>query len=124
MERWRRFAAQCCARALPGDPGSLLNSSTPRPILDSSVLLVLSVRKNWRTGRARGYAFGSVKITLNGIERQVASGETVASLLDSLGIDPRRVAVELNREIVRKADYSSALAEGDRVEVVHFVGGG
>jgi len=65
-----------------------------------------------------------VKITLNGIERQVASGETVASLLDSLGIDPRRVAVELNREIVRKADYSSALAEGDRVEVLHFVGGG
>ncbi len=52
-------------------------------------------------------------------------GETVGSLLARLGIDPRRVAVERNLEIVPKARYDdTALAEGDRIEIVHFVGGG
>jgi len=42
-----------------------------------------------------------------------------------LHIDPRRVAVELNMEILPKADYeTTALSDGDRIEIVHFVGGG
>jgi thiamine biosynthesis protein ThiS len=50
---------------------------------------------------------------------------TLLDLLDHLGLDPRTVVVELNREIVRRPRLGeTALAEGDSVELVHFVGGG
>ncbi len=63
-------------------------------------------------------------IILNGESRTVAC-RTVAELLELLGIDPRRVAVELNMEILPKAEYGAkALSSGDRIEIVHFVGGG
>ncbi|MEA5115843.1 MAG: sulfur carrier protein ThiS [Geobacteraceae bacterium] len=63
-------------------------------------------------------------IMLNGESRSVAC-RTVTELLELLGIDPRRVAVELNMEILPKADYGTrALSNGDRIEIVHFVGGG
>ena len=53
------------------------------------------------------------------------NGKTVSELLDSMDISSQRVAVELNEEIVPKAEYSSAvLKDGDSVEVVRFVGGG
>ena len=46
-------------------------------------------------------------------------------LLNDLGLDARNVAVELNREILKKAGYASTvLGESDRIEIVHFVGGG
>ncbi len=65
-----------------------------------------------------------MQITINGEERNIP-GQTVLQLLQSLDIDPRRVAVELNLEILPKAEYESApLADGDRIEIVHFVGGG
>jgi len=65
-----------------------------------------------------------VNITVNG---ETASIEplSVQEYLVSLGIDPRRVAVELNRDILPKAKYEqTALKEGDALEIVHFVGGG
>jgi sulfur carrier protein len=65
-----------------------------------------------------------VNITTNG---EAASIEpmSVQEYLVSLGIDPRRVAVELNREILPKAQYQETmLQEGDSLEIVHFVGGG
>ena len=66
-----------------------------------------------------------MKITLNGEERDVAEGTTLAGLLEELGIDPRALAVERNREIAPRGSYATTpLAEGDRIEVVHFVGGG
>jgi sulfur carrier protein len=66
-----------------------------------------------------------VKIQLNGQERTVEPGTTLAGLLAAQGLDKVRVAVERNFEIVPRANYgSTALAEGDRVEVVTFVGGG
>jgi sulfur carrier protein len=50
---------------------------------------------------------------------------SVAAFLGSLGIDPRRVAVELNLDILPKGEYdSTTLKDGDRLEIVHFVGGG
>ena len=65
-----------------------------------------------------------MKITVNGEETEFG-GRTVRDLLDLLDIDPVRVAVELNLDILPKPEYSSAtLADGDRVEIVHFVGGG
>jgi len=66
-----------------------------------------------------------VKIWLNGEEREFPDGITVGGLLDALGVIRARVAVEVNRRVVRRADHDEhRLAEGDRVEVVHFVGGG
>lgn len=53
------------------------------------------------------------------------STPTLASLIESLGMKSDRVAVELNRDIVPRADWSETnLREGDRLEIVHFVGGG
>jgi thiamine biosynthesis protein ThiS len=66
-----------------------------------------------------------VEILVNGQPREIAPGGTVASLLRELALPPTRVAVERNREIVRKTDYdSTTLAAGDRLEIVTFVGGG
>lgn len=65
-----------------------------------------------------------MNITING---EAASIEplSVQDYLLTLGIDPRRVAVELNREILPKADYpGTRLQDGDNLEIVHFVGGG
>lgn len=66
-----------------------------------------------------------MKIQLNGQERTTEPGTTLAQLLAELGLDKVRVAVERNFEIVPRASYgSTVLVEGDRVEVVTFVGGG
>jgi thiamine biosynthesis protein ThiS len=64
-------------------------------------------------------------ISLNGDERRVAAGLTVAGLIGELGLDTRKVAVERNREIVPRSTYAAvALAAGDELEIVHFIGGG
>jgi thiamine biosynthesis protein ThiS len=66
-----------------------------------------------------------MKITVNGEEQDFAAGLTIEFLLTELGLKPERLAVELNGRIVRRAEWSSTvLAAGDRVEIVHFVGGG
>lgn len=66
-----------------------------------------------------------MKLKLNGEEKEIADGLSVASLLEQLQIRPARVVVERNREIVPRDAYSSVLlAEGDTLEIVHFVGGG
>ncbi|MFN8392022.1 MAG: sulfur carrier protein ThiS [Bdellovibrionota bacterium] len=64
------------------------------------------------------------EIQLNGEARTVSS-TTVAALLEELGLADRKVAVELNHVIVSRADYpATALAAGDKLEIIHFVGGG
>jgi thiazole synthase len=66
-----------------------------------------------------------ISVTVNGEPRRVPAPATVASLVTALGIDPAKVAVERNLEIVPKSTYAAvALSEGDALEVVHFVGGG
>jgi thiamine biosynthesis protein ThiS len=66
-----------------------------------------------------------VKVILNGEERQIETGSTVHGIIAELGLKPERVAVELNGIILKRANWSSTvLVEGDKVEVVHFVGGG
>jgi len=68
---------------------------------------------------------GGMQIHLNGDLRQIASGTTLGSLLDSEGLAGRRVAIELNGEIIPRGQHSAqALEEGDRVEIVHALGGG
>ena len=62
---------------------------------------------------------------LNGDRREVPQGTTLAEMLVFLGLPVDRVAVELNRKIVRKTDWESCVVEaGAELEVVHFVGGG
>ncbi|HYE87130.1 MAG TPA: sulfur carrier protein ThiS [Vicinamibacterales bacterium] len=64
-------------------------------------------------------------ITLNGDPRELSGPLSVSALLAELEIDARRVAVELNLHVVKKAAYdSSVIREGDEVEIVNFVGGG
>lgn len=70
-----------------------------------------------------------MKITLNGEAMEVAPGTTVALLVQRLseetGRDPRGIAVERNREIVPKSEHAmTVLEDGDRLELVQFVGGG
>jgi thiazole synthase len=66
-----------------------------------------------------------MKITINGEAREVVGPVSVEALLTGLGIDPRKVAVERNLEIVPKSTYAQvAVADGDRYEIVHFIGGG
>lgn len=64
-------------------------------------------------------------IRLNGDDYELSEPVTVGALLARLDIDPRRVAVEHNLTVVRRATYDSTLVrEGDQVEIVNFVGGG
>jgi sulfur carrier protein len=67
----------------------------------------------------------TITVALNGERREVPEGLSVATFLTHLALPADRVAVELNRVIVRKADWESAtISDGAEVEVVHFVGGG
>ncbi len=66
-----------------------------------------------------------ISVELNGAERTVKAGTTVTDLLAELGLEPARVAVERNHDVVPKKDYDrTVLAAGDHLEVVGFVGGG
>jgi sulfur carrier protein len=66
-----------------------------------------------------------LQIVVNGDERRVPGPATLLDLLAHLGLDPRTVVVELNREIVRRPRLGeTSLSAGDSVELVHFVGGG
>ncbi len=67
----------------------------------------------------------ALSLTVNGDPMPVPPGASVASLLDRLGLDHRKVAVERNEEIVPRSTYDAARLEpGDRLEIVHFIGGG
>ena len=64
-------------------------------------------------------------LLLNGERREVANGLSLAELVETLKLAPERIAIELNQNVVRRADWSMLmLQETDRVEIVHFVGGG
>ena len=66
-----------------------------------------------------------MRIVLNGDSVETADGGTVGELLQQLGISRDRVAVELNADIVPKVDYDRRpLSDSDKIEIVHFVGGG
>ena len=68
---------------------------------------------------------GRIDVVINGQPRTVTDRTTVAALIDELGLGERRVAVERNREVVPRAQHATtALASGDRLEIVTFVGGG
>lgn len=66
-----------------------------------------------------------MNIYVNGETREFSEGLTIDSLISSLSLEPTRVAIELNRNVVRRSDWQGTiLHDDDRVEIVHFVGGG
>jgi sulfur carrier protein len=66
-----------------------------------------------------------IEIVVNGEPRRVSRGETVLELLQGLGLEPARVAVEMNRRIVKQPLWSDTeVPDGAQVEIVQFVGGG
>ncbi len=66
-----------------------------------------------------------MKISVNGKEKEFGHALSMLDLLQSLELDPARVAVELNRQILARDRFSEIfLSEGDRLEIVQFVGGG
>ena len=68
---------------------------------------------------------GSVGVIINGEHRRVPPGTSLAQLIVEVGLDPHRVAVERNLEIVPRSTFGEVVVEdGDAYEIVHFVGGG
>jgi thiamine biosynthesis protein ThiS len=66
-----------------------------------------------------------MQIRLNGEAKEVDEGTTLQRLVEQLALAPDRLAVELNYQVIRRARWPEVkLSEGDRVEIVHFVGGG
>ena len=66
-----------------------------------------------------------MQLTINGETRGFSDVADVAALVVALGLDTRKVAVERNLEIVPRSAYAkTTLADGDRIEIVHFIGGG
>jgi thiamine biosynthesis protein ThiS len=64
-------------------------------------------------------------VQVNGADKQVTEGTLLSELITQLDLPVQRVAVELNREVVRRRDWEqTVLQENDRIEIVHFVGGG
>ncbi len=66
-----------------------------------------------------------IHVIVNGRPRELPAGISVDALLETLGMQPELIAVEVNRDLVRKRDFGTRrLADGDQIEVVEFVGGG
>ena len=65
-----------------------------------------------------------MKIVVNGEAREVGEGASVLTLLADARLAPEKVAIELNRRLLRSQKYGEPLKEGDEIEIVTFVGGG
>lgn len=64
-------------------------------------------------------------IFINGEARELGGVETLSNLLDTLGLPKQRIAIEVNRKVIRKQEWDTAvIADQDKIEIVHFVGGG
>jgi|GEM_PF-241818 len=68
---------------------------------------------------------GIVQVRINGETRDVANQSTLEDLVRELSLQPQRIAIELNHNVVRRNEWSeTVLSSDDRIEIVHFVGGG
>lgn len=66
-----------------------------------------------------------MRVIVNGEERELPERLTLEALIDYLALARERLAIERNREVVRRADWPlTVLAENDKIEIIHFVGGG
>lgn len=66
-----------------------------------------------------------MKVCINGEIKEVAGEMSLTALLRTFALPDKRIAVELNKEVIRKKDWESVLInEADKIEIIHFVGGG
>lgn len=65
-----------------------------------------------------------MKVTVNGDARDLPEGETIRALVERYNLKPEKVAIELNKRLLRSEKYDTHLNDGDEVEIVTFVGGG
>ena len=66
-----------------------------------------------------------MRVYINGESKEVQGNPSLAELISQLNLPAARIAVELNREVVRRSEWANTmLRDGDRIEIVHFVGGG
>ncbi len=67
----------------------------------------------------------TISVSVNGEARAVPSGSSIVAMLEAIGLNPRKVAVERNLEVVPRSSLGEIIvSEGDKFEIVHFVGGG
>lgn len=67
----------------------------------------------------------SLRIQVNGEPREVNDGSSLPELIAELQLKPQQIAIELNQQVIRRAKWATTmLRDGDRIEIVHFVGGG
>jgi thiamine biosynthesis protein ThiS len=75
--------------------------------------------------RRESFQGKTLQLQINGEAREVADELKLSELVKELALAPERVAIELNQKVVRSAQWpATILADGDRIEIVHFVGGG
>ena len=65
-----------------------------------------------------------MKVKVNGQDRDVPAGTSVLQLIEQHKLTPQKVAIELNRRLIRSEKYETVLTDGDEIEIVTFVGGG
>ncbi len=66
-----------------------------------------------------------IKIIINGIAQEIPNEVNIIELLESFSLPKERIAIELNKQVVRKKDWENIkITDADRIEVIHFVGGG
>jgi thiamine biosynthesis protein ThiS len=66
-----------------------------------------------------------LRVHVNGERKELTNGLSLYNLIEQLELPTQRIAVELNRKVVRKSEWpTTSLNDGDRIEIVHFVGGG
>ena len=83
----------------------------------------ITICGEWRTEITDGDV--KMKLMINGEAREFEALENLSDLIGQLGMKPDRVAVELNRDLISRDRWTrTPLSEGDRLEIVHFVGGG
>lgn len=97
--------------------------------MDVVIVTLSRAASRWpANGRGHPCVLASARmlhVVVNGESREIPTGTTVAGLIQQLGLADRRVAVERNREVVPRAQHAdTALADGDHLELVTFVGGG
>ena len=86
---------------------------------------VCFAREAARAGGIRSTVSEAIQVQVNGERKELRAGLSVRELLDQLGLNPGRVAIEYNLEILPKAKWDETrIAGGDRFEIVQFVGGG
>lgn len=67
----------------------------------------------------------TLNLRINGEDHEVVENTSLQQLVTQLNLTPERIAIELNQKVVRRADWATTLLnEDDRIEIVHFVGGG